>query len=154
MKVSLQSVEIPPSFALETVTCEMCQSMSANLAEKRCRWGQSWILTFITKKGGHGQSGQFYATLAAIIFTQSGQEAHIALPINPVNNFFITSPNDRATPGARGFSDLVILEWICRVNLYIEGYNLRCEMYLSQLLCGIHLSNIQNFHTSHDHFGF
>ena len=73
---------------------------------------------YITNKGGHGQCGQFYATLAALIFTQSGPETHTALPINPVNIFFITSPNDTATPGARGFSDLVILEWIRRVNMY------------------------------------
>ncbi len=63
----------------------------------------------ITNKGGHGQSGQFYATLDTIIVTQPGPETHIALPINPVIIFFITSPNDRAIPGAGGFSDLVIL---------------------------------------------
>ena len=45
--------------------------------------------------------------------------------------YIITSPNDRATTGAGGFSDLVILGQICRVNMYIERYNLRCESYLS-----------------------
>ena len=33
--------------------------------------------------------------------------------------YIITSPNDWATPRAGGFSDLVILEQICRVNMYI-----------------------------------
>ncbi len=68
--------------------------------------------------------------------------------------YLITSPNDRATPGDGGFSDLVILGQIRRVNMYIEGHYLRCEMFLSQLLCSEYLCNIQNFHTYHGHLGF
>ncbi len=69
-------------------------------------------------------------------------------------NFLITFPNERATPGTGGFSDLAIFGWICRVNMYIEGYDLRCAVFLSELLCSVHLCNIQNSHTSHSHLGF
>ncbi len=109
---------------------------------------------FITNKGGHGLFGKFYATLATILVTKLGPETHLSIPINPANNFFFTSPNDRANPGARGFSDLAIFRWIRRVNVYIEGYDLRCAVFLSQQLCSVQLCNIQNFHTSHGLFGF
>ncbi len=82
----------------------------------------NFIQSYITNKSGHGQSGQFYATLDTIIVTQSGPETHIALSINPVIHFF-SSPLQITEPPPRGegFSDLVILEQIRRVNIYIEG---------------------------------
>ena len=45
-------------------------------------------ITSYPTKGGHGQSGQFYATLDTIIVPQSGPKTHIALQINPVIHFF------------------------------------------------------------------
>ncbi len=42
----------------------------------------------ITNKGGHGLSGQFYATLATILVTKMGPETHLAIPINPAINYF------------------------------------------------------------------
>ena len=36
---------------------------------------------------------------------------------------FITSQNDRATPGARGFCDLAIFRWIRRVSMYVYSAN-------------------------------
>ncbi len=38
--------------------------------------------------------------------------------------------------------------------MHIQGCGLKCEVFLLQLLCRVHLCHIQNFHTSDDFFGF
>ncbi len=69
-------------------------------------------------------------------------------------NFFVTFLNDSATPRARVFFDLVILQKFCRVNMYIQGCGQMCGVFLLQLLCSRRLYNIKHFHTSHGFLGF
>ncbi len=52
--------------------------------------------------------------------------------------YFITSPNDRATPGDGGFFDLVILGQIRRVNMSNIMGNCQLHM-LMQLSLGFYM---------------
>ncbi len=96
---------------------------------------------------GHSQSVQLEATSARISGTKFGPETHIVSRINVIIQVFHYLTQWQSHPRAGGFSDLVILGQIRRVNIYIEWYNLWCEIFLSQLLWSVHLCNIQNFYT-------
>ena len=68
-------------------------------------YGPWWIFQKLANANIHGlsQSVQLYATSATTSGTIFCQETHIASPIDFVNQVCITFPNDRSTPGARGF---------------------------------------------------